>query len=280
MLASFDYRLSKEEYGRGLQAISLSLSSQDRWRSARCLALFAIIGIAIATAAIFHPGSTEGTLLAILLIWLPYGYMQVRFLRHWRELAYDSAIASRSVTLSDEGLAERHDRGKSEWPWEGVRRLHELQDIIVVEVANWHAITLPHRLWAGADERSKFLDQLRERAPDLLPELTASKYNIATPAGLLMFVGSIAAAFDVFILANVLVPLTGFDPCSCALRRSPSFHLFVAAMLVLSIGTMILTMAGLHRLMRKRPRLASGVALGAIGLLCGVILIGALQHHR
>jgi hypothetical protein len=50
MLASFEYQLGKDEYVVGLRLTTLSLASQDRWRSVRCLAPVVIAVLAAAFA--------------------------------------------------------------------------------------------------------------------------------------------------------------------------------------------------------------------------------------
>jgi hypothetical protein len=278
MLTSFDYTLSRDEYVRGLQVISLSLADQDRWRSVRCLSQLAIIGLAIAIAVYVYPGSLDGIMLAVILIWWSSCIMQARNLRRWRELAYDPAIAHLVVKLTDDGISERHDRGGGEWSWDGVRRIHELPDAVIVEMSNWHAIALPHRLWADQGGREDFVNTLRQCARNALPDLPKSRLAMATGSGLLTL-GAVALAFDLFILTNVAVGLAGFDVCSCAIRRSFGFHAFAGLMVVATLAVFILTKLGLERLKNEYPRLAFGIATAAICLLAAILLAGLGAHY-
>jgi hypothetical protein len=278
MLARFDYTLTQDEYVRGIQATTLSLSHRDRWRSWRCLALFAVIGLGIAIAAYTHPGSLDGIMFAFILIWFSHAIMQARFVRRWRELAYDPAIAHHIVEVSDGGLSDRHDRGASEWSWDAVCRIHEMPDTIVVEVSNWHAITLPNRLWADVAEREGFLRFLRVHASKASPDLPKSTVALAMGSGWLTL-GAIAAAFDLFLLTNVAVALAGFDLCSCAVRRTIGFHVFALSMVVATVTVFIVTKRGLERLNRSRPRLALGIAVTAICLLAAILLAGKMEVH-
>jgi len=279
MLARFDYTLTQDEYVRGIQATALSLSYRDRWRSWRCLVLFAVIGLAIAIAAYTHPGSLDGIMVAFILIWLAYAIMQARFVRRWRELAYDPAIAHHIVEVSERGLSDRHDRGTCEWSWDAVYRIHELPDTIVVEVANWHAITLPHRLWTDGAERDGFLRLLRDHASNASPDLPKSTLAMAAGSGWLTL-GAMAAAFDFFVLANVAVGLAGSNPCSCLDRRTIGFHVFAVSMVVATMTVFILTKRGLERLKRSHPRLAFGIAVAAICLLAAFILTAMMAPYR
>lgn len=278
MLQSFEYTLSRDEFVRGLQVVSMSLANQDRWRSLRCLSLFAIIALAIAIAAYVYPGSLGGILLAFILIWCSYCIMQARFLRRWRELAYDPAVARLAVKLTDSGISERHNQGVGEGSWVGVRRIQELSNAVIVELSNWHAITFPHRLWAEPGGREDFVRLLKQRATNALPALPESRVVMATGSGLLTL-GAVALAFDLFLLANDAIALAGFDLCSCATRRSLGFHAFVLFMVVATLAAFILAKRGLERLKKARPRLAVGIATASICLLAAILLAAVAAHY-
>jgi len=260
MFAKFEYRLSKDEYVKGLKVAALALAAQDRWRSAWCFAQLGVIGVAIFVATRLHLGSVDGFVLTWCLIMVPYMLMQVRFVRRWRELTFEPETASRKLTFDADGVIERHDLGEWRWPWIGVRRVYDLPDALILQVAGWHLITLPNRLWPTPHERTEFVKRVRDHATSLLPDL---RLQAGTGSNLLT-IGAIAGAVIssglVMLLTLAFVGpirvIVGHD-----VTRAKVFGgIWVILALTLAVVVGRFAKIWLERLKKRHSRLASFLA--------------------
>jgi len=191
-------------------------------------------------------------------------------IRRWRELAFDPAIANRSVSFSDKGVVEQTDQSSTQWEWDAVRRIHDAPQAVVIEVTNWYSITLPNRLWASSDNRAAFIEQVRARGTKALPDLPESQVQ-ANPRFLLLLIGALALGLNFAILASIPLYFVGIDLCSCAGR---SFARKVAPFVfpILGLTAIVLSLVALKRLDRTRPRLASGIAVAVITLHVAILV--------
>jgi hypothetical protein len=281
MVASFEYRLTKEEYVRGLRVVMTVLLAKDRRKTWRCLQLYAVIAIAIGIAAVVHPGSFPAILLAFALYIVGSCALNPRHVRQWHGLSYEPDLADSKVTFDAKGVTKVRSEDERHWVWPALRRIHELPDAAVLEFVGWEVITLPDRLWARPEDRMAFVTSLRDQANNLLPDFPAEKLS-PTRALSLLHVGAVAAAFDIFIAANAGAVLA---LCRCSTQPSP-FETFLrdawrsglltATSFGISMLTGCLIYFGLLRLNKRRPQWAAGVSTAFIVILIGFVVAGYL----
>jgi len=231
MLASFEYQLSKDEYASGLRVgdVVLSGAGSPAWVVVRCI--FGSPGFSgLRSLQRSKPGSLDGVITALVILLVGSCAIQTRWARSLRELSFEPDIASRKVVLDVDGIVERHGLAEARWSWDGVRRVYDQSDAVIVQLAGWHLIMLPNRLWPGLNERAEFIQLVRDHATKLLPDVKSNALSADLGARLLG-VGAIAAGLDAFVLMSVfevrlLCPCTVFRMLAIATRymRQPGWQ--------------------------------------------------------
>ena len=279
MFASFEYTLSRDEYANGLKVAALTIAAQDRRRAWWFVAYLIVVGSAVAIASVLRPGSFDGIVTALAIVAIGFCTIQTRWARNWREISFEPDNATRRVIFDAEGVLEQQASAEGRWSWDGVRRVFDQPDAVMVQVSGWHLITLPNRLWSAPDLRAEFIVQVRGRATNLLPDIKS--YALRARAGsTFLTIGAVAVGLDVIILRDWLLYLAGVDLCSCAVRRSLAGQLAHVVTFVAAIMAIVVSKLVLERLRNSRPVLAKGSAALSIFLFSAVLLWGlVLRLH-
>jgi hypothetical protein len=150
--------------------------------------------------------------------------IQTRFARRWRALTFDHDRSDLAITLDERGLVTEQSDIERRYSWNALRRIHELPEGVVLEMVDWHAVTLPDQLWAGPEERATFVSGVRASAEQLLADLPTREQM--TGAMLLLLLGAGALALQLMIMTGEAIRHAGLDDCSCTYRHSFQGQLF------------------------------------------------------
>ncbi len=275
MFASFEYQLSNEEYAKALRVTAVALRAQDRRGIWWCFAYLALLISAIAIASTLNPGTLDGIIAAIAILFLGFVFIQAQQVRTWRRLSFDPGNADLKLTFDDRAIVERSQLSESRWEWDAVRLVCDLPEAIVLVMGGWHVIALPSRLWPEASGRSEFISRVRNNAPNLLPDLSPYNSRLASPNRLT--IGAVAAAFVAFALVSMF---EGRLLCGCAMRSVYGYGragyllfaaLWLAAPFVAGAVMWALAHVGLKWLNKRSQKAASVLAnlfiLGFVVLL-------------
>lgn len=273
MFASFEYQLSKDEYVRGLRIVSTAVAFQDRHRNVRPLGQLVIYGFLIGVTALVDRNSVKAVLFTIAALILIGCVRQAGLLRYWHGLTYDAEQSQFSLTMDDAGIVRRAEGVEQRWTWDVLRQVHELPETIVLQFADWHVVTLPARLWPDESQKADFIHQVRERSPNLRPDLPLQARRSREVINLLS-VGAFAAAIGSMIVMAILsgLALVLILP---SLEDVPNrVEIVSATIVVVSIITALVTgrsaKLGLDRLSQNHPRTAAGISLAVITALVAV----------
>jgi hypothetical protein len=264
MLASFEYKLSKDDYLRGLQAVTKSIVTQNPSRRRQIWEQFALLGLVLIIASLLNPDSLDAILLTLVLTLVGGCIVQNRLARRWREITFDPARSDIVISMDEHGVETRQADAERRYSWNAVRRVHELPEAVVLEFADWHAVAMPDNLWSGPEERAKFVQRVRSSAPQLLPDLpTASRLTGRT---LLLCLGAVACGLMVMTATEAGISRAGINDCSCVFRHSFPGQLLGVAPFITYFAALPVAWLSLRWLDRRRPRIGAAVAIGLIAL--------------
>lgn len=280
-MAKFEYLLSKEEHARGLQVISIAIALEDKRRTLRAVQQIALLGVVVAIATAIYPYSFGGVFIALGIIVAGGCFMQSLRLRYWYGLSYDPTLADNQVDVGSDGIRNRHGGIEHHWPWEALRRVNDLPEAVVLQSADWQAIILPNRLWSVPADRTTLLRELRERAPDLLPDIGPMMRPKAYLN--LVSIGSFAAALSsmpiVFVLATAFWrPLRHFVGHS-HLRVNILNATIVTLSLIVTLLVGKAAKFALDKLKAHHPTLASAIGLILIGAFAALLYLVPGSHR-
>lgn len=201
----------------------------------------------------------DAILLTMVLTLVAGCIIQTRFARRWRALTFDHDRSDLAITLDERGLVTEQSDIERRYSWNALRRIHELPEGVVLEMVDWHAVTLPDQLWAGPEERATFVSGVRASAEQLLADLPTREQM--TGAMLLLLLGAGALALQLMIMTGEAIRHAGLDDCSCTYRHSFQGQLFGIAPWAIYIAAFLTAWLGLRRLGRRWPRLAGSIAV-------------------
>lgn len=264
MRASFEYELSKDDYLRGLQATTRSIAAENRNRKRQVFEQVAALALIFVIASLLNPGASQAVVVTALLTLVGCCVVQLRFARHWREITFDPARSRIEVNLDEQGLVVLQGAAERRYAWSELRRIHDLQEALVLEFADWHAVSMPNALWANPAERAEFVEHIRSSARQILPDLP--KVGALQGLTLLLLLGAVAIGLVAMITLETWVRFAGFNDCSCAFRHSLIGQLlgllpFVGYFVATALGWL-----GLRWLSRQWPRFAAAMAALFIAL--------------
>lgn len=260
MHAHFQYRLTKDEYVIGLVALMGQLGRQDAGRIPRLFEQLAMILVILAVIAVAFPQAFVGLLAATVLLAILHELLRPRWLRGATGSSYDPVVADHDIEITENSIVSRSSLRERRWNWGAVRRIHDLNRAIVVELVGWDMIVMPNRLWASGDARREFLEKIRMLATDALTT-EGARTPVAIDTRDLLTVGALGAAIDSLFLVVVAFPAhRGPGP---AINDAAFVGSFAAVMLVglaLAYGIYRLAGIGLKRLHDVTPLAASATA--------------------
>jgi len=279
MFARYEYTLSKDDYTLGLAALAKSLTAQAPHRGRRILGEIVILALVLVIAAVVVPGSLDAILLTMVLTLVAGSINQARFARRWRGLTFDPDRSDIAVTVDERGVVTEQSDIERRYSWSALRRIHELPECIVLELADWHAVPLPDQLWAGPEERATFVSGVRASAKQLLADLPTREQMTGTM--LLLLLGAGALALQLMIMTDTAIRHAGLGDCSCNYRHSFQGQLVEIAPWVVYIVAFATAWLGLRRLARRWRRLAGSIAILFIVLFVASQAVPSLmQIHR
>jgi hypothetical protein len=264
MHAQFRYQLSKDEYVIGLDALMNELGRQDTGRTRRLLEQLAIAVLVLAVITVVFPDALVGLLVATVLFAILIGAIRTHWLRAATGQSYDPTVADHDVEMTDDGIIALSALRERRWSWDAVRRIHDLKQAIVLELAGWDMLVLPNRLWGSSDDRLAFLDGARGLATDAVPaEAPRSKASSHTRD--LVVIGAFGAAVDVLALVVFALPVHK-GPMS-PISDAAFVGTFVAMLLLglaLAYAAFRIARSALALLHDKTPGVAIGIAQALI----------------
>lgn len=256
MNARFQYRLEKNEYLIGAKVLAKVLTLDHRIT----LLEIALMCLAVGIPSYLSRGSFSAVLLAIAL----YGLVFMLWQNRLRAATFDPATADVEVIFNAESVNAQYKSADRRWSWDAVRRVHDLPEAVIVEFHGYDHLTLPNRLWAELEQRSAFLRQIRERAPNLISGFSTAAFGTASRAGLFPLASLSAAVNAFWVLGGLLVLLL-----RGGVVRPFAPNIAVAALVIVAVIAAQLTAAyfvgrltnaGLQRLSAHRPHRATAVA--------------------
>ncbi|MFZ0521996.1 MAG: YcxB family protein [Candidatus Acidiferrales bacterium] len=66
----------------------------------------------------------------------------------------------RSLTIAPEGISTEIGRMKGQIPWRSVSLVHDLNEYVLIVRTSGNAFIIPRRAFSGAEERTKFLEEV------------------------------------------------------------------------------------------------------------------------
>jgi hypothetical protein len=267
MIAAYRFQLDRSEFLATKKSMAIAVVTDDMKMRGILLACSIIVsGLAMAL--------TEPPLWGILVALLLFVAICSAWRRNDERLKF-AAVTETEITVDADGVQERSAGGSKTWPWSSLRRIHDLPTMVILEFAGWAHVTMPNRLWSEARERSYFLQQVRSSAGPLLSDIEKPRIKASD---IVLLIGSLTAGLDFGMVTKLLLYLRGFDLCSCAVRRSvvgrtADITIFLGVMVVI-----VLTVVGLSRLQKKRPRMALTIAILSIGLFLSFPLVAVIQR--
>lgn len=260
MRADFEYRLTRDEYVVGLAALMKQLGQHDDQRTRRLLEQLAVFVAVFLVLAITWPDVLAGFLVGSVLLTILLGAMRGRWLKGATGVSYDPAAADHRVAIAPDGIADRSAMRERSWTWSAVRRIHDLEQAVVLEFVGWDMLVLPNRLWGDGTARRDFLDRSRELATEAVPVETSSKVPSLDACDLLTL-GAIGAAVDVLALFVFALPVhRGPGPPVSDAGFLAMFAALLLLGLVLAYVAYRFAETGLIRLHDSSPRSAVGLA--------------------
>lgn len=279
MRASFKYELSKDDYLRGLLAVTRSIAAENRNRRWQIVEQVAILALILLIAIFLNPGALQPVVVTLLLTLVGGCVIQARFARRWRELTFQPPLYKIDISLDEQGLVIVQAGVERRYPWSALRRVHELPEAVILEFADWHTVSMPNELWADLVERSELVKQIRSSAPQLLADLP--KTGVLQGPTLLLLLGAVAVGLELMIATQAGVRFAFLDDCSCAFRRSLAGQLLGILPFVGYFAGVALGWIGLRSLGRLRPRFAAATAILFIALFVASQAVPAiLQIYR
>jgi hypothetical protein len=274
---NFEFNISKEDYLRGLQAITKSIAAGNSNSSRHAFEQIAFLAAVAVIGSLLNPDDIGAVLTTMFLTMVGGCLMQVRWAKLWRTIAFDPIRARFAIALDEQGWVIRQPDLERRYSWTAVQRIHELPDLVILEFADWYAVPMPADLWAGPDERSKFVEYVRARATQLRPDLP--KAGASNRSTLLVLFGATAAGLVAMV--STINRLGAFNNCGCAFRHSLLGQLIeISPILAYFVGVLI-TWPILKWLSRRWPRVGAAAAISFIVLF--VVSLGgppALQIYR
>lgn len=264
MHAQFDYRLSRTEYVIGMSALVDEIGRQDRGRTRRLLEQLAIVVVVMLAVTFAFPASAAPMWIALLIIAAVQSLLLGRWTRDAGGQTYDLAVAGKQVEFTDEGVSTRSVGRDLRCAWRAVRRVHDLDGAIVLELVGWDMIVLPDRLWDAADRRKAFLGEVRALATEAIPAAMPAKPALFGRRDLLR-IGAIAAGVDALALVVFAVPVDR-DPAEPI--ADGAFLATYAAMFLLGLALAYvayrLARPALERLHDRSPDWAAAICYALI----------------
>jgi hypothetical protein len=260
MQAHFQYRLTKDEYVTGLGALMAQLGREDTNRIPRLFEQLAIVLVILAVVAIAFPEAFMGLLVAMVLLAISQELLWPRWRRGATGTSYDPAVADHDIEFTHGAIVSRSALRQRQWTWPAVRRIHDLQQAIVLELVGWDMIVLPNHLWNDSDARRPFLDDIRALATEALSVAPARRPMMVDTHDLLT-VGALGATVDtLFVLVHALPVHRGPGPAIGDLAFLGTFAAVLLLGLALAYGVYRVAKIGLATLHNTMPRAASAIA--------------------
>src|SRR5215218_10351112 len=76
-------------------------------------------------------------------------------------MSFDPAVGTQFLEFTDATITDSSAMRKRQWTWDAVRRVHEREAGLVFELVGWDMLVLPTRLWESAEDRQRFVDDIR-----------------------------------------------------------------------------------------------------------------------
>lgn len=280
MVEEFAFTPTVTENREAVQAVSRSISSQTIGSVRRTLTCLAMYGLPLLVAAVFFKDSL-GQIYLTFLVFIGTIMLLSRFGSSTSVIA-QRVVVPQKVRISRTGIAQEGGHAHVRWRWDSLNRLHVLPHVLVLEFRDWSYVPLPNRLWPNEEVRRRLVDDLRAKAPNVLPDLPSA--SVPSPFSLIN-VGSGFAAAELFLLqvfgatSTLLVPGRWPAALEYAQGNAPQAIgiMFVAALSV-AVGGFFAIRYALGHLQRRHPRLATFVAATFIAIFAGLIVAALLYH--
>lgn len=260
MQVRFSYRLTHEQYSAAIAALTDQLAVRDKRRMQRLLEQLGVMVAILVVIALAFPQALPGLLVASMLATILFGALQGRWVRGVTGISFEPELADHEVELTDVGLSDRSSLRERKWSWAAVRRVHELDNMVVVELVGWDMLVLPDHLWPDASDRLKFVEELGTHAAAatfVKPSAAVS----ATQSGDLLTLGAVGAGVDVLALVLFLLPLSALPSGG---PNQTAFLATLAVIILVGVGLAYaayrLARKALERLQARAPSVAVALA--------------------
>lgn len=277
----FDFTPTARETQAALAAVARSAASQTSRPGRQLLHCLAFYGIPLGAAAIFFPQSFEAIyVIFVLLVVIALVYPRLAGGTP-SPIAQRFAVAQ-TVRLTNSDIEQDSEHAHTRWPQSALRRLHVLDQVLVLEFSDWAWVVLPDRLWPSKQARQQLVDRLRAVAPDLLPDL--SRPSVRSLFSLIN-VGAGFGAVDVFLLecGLLLIAASSSRYFACPIALEPrmipvAFAVLFAAVATVAVVAFYFIRRTLRALGGRHPRSASIAA--SLLILPVPLLLSSLVFWR
>jgi hypothetical protein len=278
----FAFTPTVKENREALQAISRSMTNQTIGSVRGTLACLVMYGFPFIVAVIFFRNSLEEIYLTFLVFIVTVMTIS-RFGPRAASMIAERLAVPQTVRLSSTGVAQDGDHAHVHWRWDSLNRVHVFPAVLVLEFRDWSWVPLPNRLWPGDQLKRKFVEELRGRAPNVLPDLPSA--SVPTPFTLIN-VGAGFAAAELFLLqifgvtAALLMPSRWPAAIHYAQQNVPqAIGLMFAASLSVAIVGFFGVRYALRRLEQRHPRTAACLSAMFIGLFVALVIASFMYRH-
>jgi hypothetical protein len=262
MRASFEYRLGRDEYVVGVQALTAELAKLDTNAPRHIIERLGAVTAALLLVTYFYPESFVGLIVASFVILIVEMVLLPRRLRKVTGQSYDPAIADLRVDLTDEAVEETAAGRRRQWGWTAVRRIHERGSAIVIELAGWDMVVLPSRLWSDEDGKARFVEEARARVPEGASGGLPSADAVPLDVNELQLLAALVAGLTPFFLMGSLLPAFTERYGAVADRIGLVGGMTLLLLLSAAAGYPVYRLArrGFPRLHARHPRIANLLA--------------------
>jgi hypothetical protein len=281
MIQNLEFTPTAKEIEKSILAIGRSMAKEAS-RPLRQLALcLAMYGIPLAVAAFFFRSAFDQIYLTFTLFVVGV-FVISRLGRGLAPSVAERYTAPQSLHVGEDGIVHKTQNGAMHWPWFALSRLHDLEEVLVLEFRDWSWAPLPRRLWPDEDAKSSFIADLRANAPYLRPDLPSA--SVPNPFTLIN-VGAGFAAVELFLVQIFGATWVLWDPENWRAAIRLTYGSAPLALVALFIAATLTSVAGffgfryvLRSVQRKHARMAAFSAATFIVLF--VVLAGASVIHR